>query len=95
MNPEEKKEKRKLYMREYMRERNINIRGEPRKKMTIEEKKEKQKIHNRKKYLKNRNKLLEYARQKRETKTGIKYIDRIKNIYNTLTESEKVYIMTT
>jgi hypothetical protein len=62
--------------------------------MTIDEKKEKQKIHNRKKYLKNRNKLIEYARQKRETKTGIKRIDRLKNIYNTLTESEKVYITT-
>ena len=94
-NIDEKKEKRKAYMREYMRKRNIKLRGEPRRKLTTIEKKEKQRVINKKKYLRNREKLLEYARKKREKKTGITRLDRIKILINTLTLSEKSNIINT
>ena len=88
-----KKEKRKAYMREYMRKRNLKLRGQPRIKMTEEQKKEKMRIQNKQKYEKNRTKLIEYARQKREEKTGISRKERIKKLYNTLTDEEKEYVV--
>jgi len=50
-------------------------------------------IQNKQKYEKNRTKLIEYARQKREEKTGISRKERIKKLYNTLTDEEKEYVV--
>lgn len=83
------KKSRKAYMREYMIKRNIQIRGEPRAKLTDEQKKQKVKENNRKNYMKNRERALEYARNKREKHTGITRIHRIKKIFNTLSNDEK------
>jgi hypothetical protein len=83
------KKSRKEYMKEYMRKRNIKIRGEPRAKLTDDQKKEKVKETNKKNYIKKRDVALEYARNRREKKTGITRIDRIKKIFNTLTNDEK------
>jgi hypothetical protein len=83
------KEKRKAYMRNYMKNRNIRKRGQPRKPLTHEEKQEKIKINNRNNYMKNREKALAYARKNREIKTGITRLQRIQKMFNTLTIDEK------
>jgi hypothetical protein len=98
MNGEEeceyKKEKRKAYMRNYMRERNLRLKGQPKKKLTDEEKKEKIKHNNRNNYLKNREKAKQYARLKREKQTGMTRVERVKRIINTFTQDEKNEIET-
>lgn len=91
-NNDLKKQKRREYMREYMKKRNVKLRGEPRKPLTEQEKKERIKISNHKQYMKNRDKNILYARKKRELKTGISNIDKIKKLFNTLTFEEKQQI---
>ena len=88
-NKKDRKEYLKEYMRDYMRKRNIKNKVKERRIMTPEEIKEKVKQTNRMNYMKNREKSLEYARNKREAKTGKTRIDRIKKIFNTLSNDEK------
>lgn len=88
-NDDLKKQKRREYMREYMKKRNVKLRGEPRKPLTEQEKKERIKISNHKQYMKNRDKHILYARKKREQKTGMTNINKIKKLFNTLTDDEK------
>jgi len=88
-NAEKKKTDRRKYMRDYMRQRNVKIRGDPRTILTDDQKKEKVKSNNRKYYINNREKALEYARQKREINTGMTRMDRIIKIFKILTPQEK------
>jgi hypothetical protein len=85
---------RRVYMRNYMRQRNIKIRGDPRPILTDEQKKQKIKDRNKNYYINNRDKSLEYARQKRETRTGFTKMDKIKKLYNMLTPEEKEIVKT-
>jgi hypothetical protein len=77
-----------------MRERNLRLKGQPKKKLTDEEKKEKIKHNNRNNYLKNREKAKQYARLKREKQTGMTRVERVKRIINTFTQDEKNEIET-
>jgi hypothetical protein len=94
MNTEdEKKTKRKEYMKNYIKQRNIKIRGEPRKKYTDAEKKQKIKDRNKSYYLKNKEKLKETARQTRARKTTDNKLNKITELLKTLNEDEKIKIL--
>ena len=90
---DEKKIKRKEYMKNYIKQRNIKIRGEPRKKYTDDEKIQKVKDRNKSYYLKNKDKLKDTARQTRARKTTDNKLNKITELLKTLNEEEKLKIL--
>jgi hypothetical protein len=90
---EEQKLKRKEYMKNYIKQRNIKIRGEPRKKYTEAEKIQKVKDRNKSYYLKNRDKLKDTARRARARKTTDNKLNKISELLKTLNEDEKLKIL--
>jgi len=80
MTPEERKIKRREYMKNYIKNRNVKIRGEPRTKFTDEERKQKIKERNKMYYQKNKEKLKTNAKKTREKKTTDNKLNKITDL---------------